>query len=52
MGAWIYMASVAMLTYMVGYLSWRVIERPFLRRKRQTIRTAAKPPANAIDTGR
>jgi hypothetical protein len=36
---------VAGCTYLIGYLSWIAVERPFLRRKEQTI-----SPTLAADT--
>jgi len=38
-------------TYVLGYVSWVIVERPFLRRKKQTISRAqvAPPPNPAIE---
>lgn len=36
-----YLPVVVALTLVAGFLSWRLVERPFLRRKRQTIHAVA-----------
>jgi peptidoglycan/LPS O-acetylase OafA/YrhL len=40
-----YLPLVVVLTLIAGWLSWRFVERPFLRRKRQTIHALAVEPA-------
>jgi peptidoglycan/LPS O-acetylase OafA/YrhL len=37
------LAVVVLLAFLLGYLSWLLIERPFLRRKKQTIHVLASP---------
>jgi peptidoglycan/LPS O-acetylase OafA/YrhL len=41
LGNWFYMLPVVGMTFLAGALSWRYVERPFLRRKRQTIHVVA-----------
>lgn len=41
----VHLPLVALLTIGVAFLSWRLVERPFLRRKRQTLHAVAPGPA-------
>jgi len=39
---------IVILSYVAGLLSWRFIEKPFMRMKRKTIRVAAEPILPAV----